>query len=65
MNRRYVVMAMVCIIMIYFLFSSVQVILQGSPEITYEILKYDELTEEVLIMIEAKTYNPLMENGSK
>ena len=50
--------------MIYFLFSSIQVILQGSPEITYEILKYEELPEEFLIILQAKTYDIFEENGS-
>ncbi len=39
-------------------------ILQGSPEITSEILKYEELPEEFLIILEAKTYDIFEENGS-
>lgn len=65
MSRKMIVMTITFMIIVYLLFSSIQVILQGNPEITYDILKYEELPEEVLIILEAKNYDIFEENGSQ
>ncbi len=65
MNRKIVIMTIVCIIIVYLLYSSIQVILQGSPKITYEVLKYEELPEEVLIRLDTLDFDIFEVNYSK
>ncbi|MBF4691948.1 hypothetical protein [Fusibacter ferrireducens] len=58
MNKKVIVMTIACIAIIFLFYSSIQVILQGSPEITYEVLKYEELPEEVLARLDLLDFDP-------
>lgn len=64
MNKKAIIITIACIAILYLLYSSIQVILQGSPEITYEVLKYEELPEEVLARLDLLDFDPFEDDAA-
>jgi len=64
MSKKKFVMIIFVVILVYLVFVSIQTIRQGSPEITYEILKFEELPEDILIRLDTLNFNPFEDNGA-
>lgn len=64
MNKKKVTITIASIIIVSLLYLIIQVIIQGSQEINYEVLKYEELPEEVLTRLDTLAFDPFEDDGA-